>query len=352
MEIFKPSIRKILPSSISNDRKVLAAAEALDLELKKLSAEIKNVLHLPRLEELSGEVLDHLAAQYHCDFYSTEFSDAVKRNQIRETIFWHRIKGTPRGVEKAVSTFMVNAKVEENWEYGGEPYFFRIVTKGLKYLTDESEFLRLVYDSKNVRSWLEEIIFDLTIEEPQTLWFASDEVDTGKVTFEPAQDILSAENIFYQYAFELTAGRVVFEPAHEENLQSNFLVAAADFMRGNIFFEPDNLNYFYVPLKKNFKDDPLIKFYLHHSDEEIIIPDDEYDFEPDTSFLRLYFKFPDNTIRYFNILNPKDDLSAAEINAVGNFAVEKNLLWNGKNFSTIALKAAKLFQKKFEEVAI
>ena len=63
------SLLDILPQNISADKKMYAAAQALDLELQRLSAEAKLVLHLPRLAELPHEVLDTLAWQFHVDFY-------------------------------------------------------------------------------------------------------------------------------------------------------------------------------------------------------------------------------------------------------------------------------------------
>ena len=148
--ITAPKLADILPESIKNDDKIFAAATFLDSEIEKIAALTDLTLHLPRLDELSADVLDHLAWQYHCDFYRQDLPLKAKRDQIRESIFWHRIKGTPAGVEKAVSTFMQGATVEENWEYGGEDYFFRITCKGLKYLSTEEEFLRLVFSAKNV----------------------------------------------------------------------------------------------------------------------------------------------------------------------------------------------------------
>ena len=67
MKIDEPKLSAILPQSLTSDEKIVAAAQSLDAELKKLSGEIKEVLHLPRLDELNSDVLDHLAWQYHVD---------------------------------------------------------------------------------------------------------------------------------------------------------------------------------------------------------------------------------------------------------------------------------------------
>lgn len=125
-DIYKPKLAEILPKSIQGDEKIHAAATALDFELEKMIESSKLVLHLPRLDELPSDVLEHLRYQFHCDFWREDISLADKRNQIRESLLWHRLKGTPKGCEVAISTFIQNAKIEENWEYGGLPFFFAL----------------------------------------------------------------------------------------------------------------------------------------------------------------------------------------------------------------------------------
>lgn len=63
------NLLEILPQSIRNDEKVIAVANALTLELQKLSMQSKLPLHLPRIDELDHPVLDKLAEGYHVDFY-------------------------------------------------------------------------------------------------------------------------------------------------------------------------------------------------------------------------------------------------------------------------------------------
>ena len=70
------SLLSILPTIILKDEKLKAAAQALDAELQRLSADARLVLHLPRLDELPNEVLDELAYQYHVDFFRAELNVA------------------------------------------------------------------------------------------------------------------------------------------------------------------------------------------------------------------------------------------------------------------------------------
>ena len=55
----------VLPESILQDPKLYASAQALSAQLQAVTAATREVLHLPRLDELSGTVLDYLAEQFH-----------------------------------------------------------------------------------------------------------------------------------------------------------------------------------------------------------------------------------------------------------------------------------------------
>ena len=77
-DIWAPSLTEILPPSVLQDSKLKAAAEALDLELQKLSLAAREVLLLPRLDELPHSVLDQLSEQFHCDFDRNGFGNEAQ----------------------------------------------------------------------------------------------------------------------------------------------------------------------------------------------------------------------------------------------------------------------------------
>ena len=162
------SLLDILPSNLIADKKIYAAAESLNLELKKVIGKTKLVLHLPRLDELPDEVLDSLAYQYHCDFWEEGLSREAKCNLIRNSIAWHRIKGTPAAVEQLLSNIFNEVKLEEWFNYAegeGKPYRFRVRLGGFKQEVDEEYILRMINAGKNLRSHLDWIEIDLTEKE-------------------------------------------------------------------------------------------------------------------------------------------------------------------------------------------
>ena len=155
------SLLDILPPNLLADKQIHAAARALDDELQKITVATRNALLLPRLDELSEEVIDLLAWQWHVDFYEPSMSIETKRQLVRESIAWHRIKGTKAAVEKMTQTVFKGGVITEWFEYGGEPYHFRIDVLNAPNMTEENRgrLLAVVNASKNTRSWLDELRF-------------------------------------------------------------------------------------------------------------------------------------------------------------------------------------------------
>ena len=155
------SLIDVLPPNLLADKQIYAAALALDDELQKITAATRNALLLPRLDALSEEVIDLLAWQWHVDFYEPSMSIETKRQLVRESIAWHRIKGTKAAVEKMAQTVFKGGVVTEWFEYGGDPYHFRIDVLNAPNMTEENRgrLLAVVNASKNTRSWLDELRF-------------------------------------------------------------------------------------------------------------------------------------------------------------------------------------------------
>ena len=366
--ILTPKLTDILPPSVLADEKLYASAKALDTELEKLSACVKEVLHLPRLDELSSDVLDHLAWQWHVDGYDVSFDNDTKRRMIRESIYLHRIKGTPAAVEMAAKSMLRDAVVEENWEYGGKPYFFRIIASGLNYYGDDGEkFLRVIFAAKNVRSWLEDITIDLTIpDDYQKLFHAIAEIAGGNVTTESEiteENITPTpeytQNIFHAVG-EISGGEVITEYDPEEIGRNRIFSVICELDSGNIIIDIDRppppdvdniIARYLIARMKKFRKNPVVRFYCdrsHFHTDDFYYNDDDSDDEifPDSDFLRLYFKFPNCKTNTITFLNPRDDIQAADIRFLSNFTADKKILVNSYGCYSTGIKKALLISKK------
>lgn len=177
--------KELLPNSIADDPIILSAAEALNKVLDNSIKSIPNILvfarlandskfinpvpmlaPMIRLAELAGglevlptEILDLLAWQLHVESYDAAISLQAKREMIQASLLLHRRHGTPWSVRHAMETLLRIPTIIRQWfEYGGDPYFFRVrlnisgVYVDLRWLLSA---FQIVMDYKNVRSWLE-----------------------------------------------------------------------------------------------------------------------------------------------------------------------------------------------------
>lgn len=154
-------IDQLLPSSIAADKNVQVIAKTMNTELTALSNDIRLCLLLPRLDELPDNILDELAWQYHVDFYEEDMAIEKKRSQIRQSIDWHRHKGTPWAVEQVVTSVFKSAKVIEWFDYNAAPYHFKVVFIKEPLIDDTllPKLIDVIFSAKNTRSWCDELNF-------------------------------------------------------------------------------------------------------------------------------------------------------------------------------------------------
>ena len=175
INIYNASLADILPESLKIDSQFVAIAKALNPILQKIAADTRKVIHLPRLDELEGTILDVLAEQLHVDFFdSVTLDDDQKKNLIRNSIALHRLKGTIWSVEYIVNQFFQNATVEE---LGG--FLFKINTDGYTATPEAFDtFCRMLFNVKPVRSWLVGVDLDLS-PPPADLFVGNVLIDDG-----------------------------------------------------------------------------------------------------------------------------------------------------------------------------
>ncbi len=161
------TLNEILPSSVGDDETISALATALSTELQRVTANINKILIYPRIEELSEEVIDLLAEQFQVSFYNSLGLDlTTKRTLVQNAIVWNKRKGTKAVMQEMLSTlYNSNATVQEWFEYGGEPYHFRVYLDNIQLgEEDRDSILYIINELKNVRSHLDNIVVKLTLE--------------------------------------------------------------------------------------------------------------------------------------------------------------------------------------------
>lgn len=115
-ELEKISLQDIIPRSISGDKNVHAILKAVNPQLQGVSQNIREAFIVSRLNELPEDVIDLLAWQWHVDFYEPELPIETKRELVRESISWHRKKGTKAAIISALEKLNFVPTIKEWYE--------------------------------------------------------------------------------------------------------------------------------------------------------------------------------------------------------------------------------------------
>lgn len=152
-------LEEIIPQSISQDKTIKDLCKVIDEEILPIAAGPKKALVYSQIDTLPIEIIDLLAWQFHVDVYDIATDDAAKRQAVKDAIRNHRYKGTPWALKQAIRRVLPDGNITEWQEYSGKPYYFKVTTdEGLTSAKHLQDLLRIIADSKNVRSWLDGIM--------------------------------------------------------------------------------------------------------------------------------------------------------------------------------------------------
>ena len=125
--ITKANLMRTLPSVLAKDANMNPLAVALAEALESLGGNV----HLPtiysRIDELPEDLLDILAKDFKVDWYDFNYNLATKRNVLRDSFYVHRHIGTRAAIVKAICDVWPDSRLEEWFEYGGDPFMFRVI---------------------------------------------------------------------------------------------------------------------------------------------------------------------------------------------------------------------------------
>lgn len=158
MDLSNIDLLELQTSYMKQDPTTIAMCKVLTPIFRELAQESKLAFIYGRIDELDDKTLDELAWQFHVDFYSVDFPINVKRNLIKDAKRIHKLKGTPLAVERLLSAIFGSSKLVEWFEYGGEPFMFKVkvdVENNINLLLDKFE--ESINSVKNTRSHLEKI---------------------------------------------------------------------------------------------------------------------------------------------------------------------------------------------------
>lgn len=149
----------IMPDSISKDKNMSAAAEAIDKQLRKVAEKVDIGSLLANIDILPSLVLDHMAAQYDVSVWRDSWPINLKRSVLKAALVDKRKKGTRGAVLKALESIGSAATIVEWWQTTpkGTPHTFKIyatLSKMDGVISDElqEDLIKQIDDAKPLRS--------------------------------------------------------------------------------------------------------------------------------------------------------------------------------------------------------
>ncbi len=147
----------IMPGNITKRPEVRALSYALQQACRLLYRYSQRLYIYPDMDSQPEAVIDLLASELRTQYYRNTLDLGTKRQLVKNTLIWYMSAGTPEAVEELIGVAFGDGRVEEWFEYGGEPYNFKVKTSAA--LTQEANafFSSMIKSVKNTRSHLEAI---------------------------------------------------------------------------------------------------------------------------------------------------------------------------------------------------
>lgn len=115
-----------LPKTLAEQPWVQALAEASRKMRRRVMAYADRTRLFCDIDEASEEALDALAVELQTPLYKNDYPLTVKRRIVKNSMLYYIRSGTRGAVEELLADIYQGAEVEEWFEYGGEPNYFRV----------------------------------------------------------------------------------------------------------------------------------------------------------------------------------------------------------------------------------
>jgi phage tail P2-like protein len=167
MRIDELDLMEFFPQYMRQDKTTQGMAYAITQVLKNaVISNIEKCNIYSRIGQLEESMLDELAWQFNIPEYISTLELPQKRAIIRNCMTIHRQRGTVAAVENVIASVFGNGYVEEWFDYDkNKPYHFKVHTTNASTTDDMiAEFEKVVESTQNVRSVLEAVIIETSLE--------------------------------------------------------------------------------------------------------------------------------------------------------------------------------------------
>jgi phage tail P2-like protein len=153
-----------LPKIIAKEPWAQAMAYAVSRQMGQLMNYANGVLLFANTDNMPDAILDILAVELRLPYYDQSYTTQVKRELIKGAFTYWASTGTVASLAEILVKIFGDAEIEEWFEYGGDPGYFRILT-GNPNITGNTleQFKQTAQNVKRLSAWLEEVLVDMAI---------------------------------------------------------------------------------------------------------------------------------------------------------------------------------------------
>jgi len=152
------SLLKLLPNFLQEDKEIKLLIQVIQEELDMINAREKNLFLYGDFKVLDEPVLDELAYQWRVEGYEQTLAKNIKASLVETAYIVRKTKGTRYAVEKTVKDIHGDFELLEWYQYGGDPYHFKVVGETAPTGEKLEELYKSINITKNERSSLDGII--------------------------------------------------------------------------------------------------------------------------------------------------------------------------------------------------
>ena len=165
MSIYNPDILKLLPQFMRNDQANIALAKAVNALIAVPAQKSKILKKWNQFDNMDHEQLNEMAWEFNIDWWDSSLPLDRKRAIIKTCYRVHEKRGTKWAVEELITSVFGMGKVIEWFEYGGQPFYFKIITNATLTEDGMKFFLNMIDKVKNARSHVELIEVNRSIKQ-------------------------------------------------------------------------------------------------------------------------------------------------------------------------------------------
>lgn len=165
MTIFNPNMLKLLPQFMRGDEANAALSQAMDALLAEPAKRSRILRKWDQIDNMNHAQLDEMAWEFNIDWWDSAFSLETKRAVVKSCYRVHEKRGTKWAVEELVTSALGMSKVTPWFEYGGDPFWFKIQTSATLTKDGMAYFLNMIDKVKSARDHVEMIEVTRTIDQ-------------------------------------------------------------------------------------------------------------------------------------------------------------------------------------------